>query len=369
MRTRWIYGLVLIAAIAFVATEAGAQAAPGALFIESNSQSENTILKFNRLEDGRIQPAGEFSTGGKGTGAGLGNAGALALSRDDRFIFAVNAGSNDISVLAITEGGLRLIDRKPSGGLYPISVTENHGIVYVLNNGSAAGGVDNISGFRVSKRGYLTAISGSTRPLSAPAVAPAQVRFDEEGETLIVTEKNTNIIDTYSLNEIGLANGPSSIPSNGATPFGFAVGKRGQVFVTDAAGGTPNASALSAYELSDTGLHAIGGASATHQTSACWAATTHDGRFVYTANTGSNTISGFSIGHDGRVTLLNADGRTAPTEGAPADLGFSNGDRFLYVVNGASHSISGFRVFEDGSLSPVGGFSGLPAGTTGLAVH
>jgi 6-phosphogluconolactonase len=265
MRSGWIYGLVLTAATAFAPTDVHAQGASGALYVGSNSQSANTVLRFNRFSDGRIEPAGEFSTGGQGSGAGLGNAGGVVFTQDERFVLAVNAGSNDISVLGVKEDGLYLVDRKPSGGPHPISVTENHGIVYVLNNGSAAGGVDNISGFRLSRRGQLSAIPGSTRPLSAANVGPAQIRFDEEGETLIVTEKNTNIIDTYSLNETGLAYGPHSIASNAATPFGFALGKRGQVFVTDAGGGVANGSALSAYELTDTGLHAIGGASATHQ--------------------------------------------------------------------------------------------------------
>lgn len=369
MRKGQIYGLVLLAATALAGIELQAQAAPGTLFIESNSAAGNTILKFNRYGDGRLEPAGEFSTGGKGTGAGLGNAGALYLTADDRFLLAVNAGSNEISVLAVKEDGLALVDRKPSGGLHPISITENHGVVYVLNNGSAAGGSDNISGFRISNRGYISAIPGSTRPLSSPATGPAQIGFDREGETLVVTEKNNNVIDTYSLNSNGLAYGPTSIASNGVTPFGFAFGKRGQVFVTDAAGGAPNASALSAFELTDAGLRAVAAASGTHQTSACWAATTHDGRFVYTANTASNTITGFGVAHDGHLTLLDVDGQTAATEGAPADLGLSNGDRFLYVVNGASHSISGFQVAEDGSLAPAGGFSGLPVGTTGLVVR
>jgi len=370
MRSKWLYGLVLTLGAAVASTISLAQAsAPGVVYIESNSQSGNSVLKFNRFGDGRLEPAGEFPTGGTGTGAGLGNQGALFLTDDDRFLFAVNAASNNVSVFAVNEDGLQLIDRKPSGGSTPISVTESHGILYVLNNGSATGSVDNISGFRVSKQGRLTPIPGSTRSLSAPAVGPAQIHFDQEGETLIVTEKNTNLIDTFAVAENGTASGPHSVPSTGTTPFGFALGKRGQVFVTDAAGGAANASAVSAYELTDIGLHPLASASPTQQTSACWAAATHDGRFVYSANTGSNTISGFRVQHDGRLTLLDADGRTAETGGSPADLAFSNGDRYLYVVSGGSHSLNGYRVAEDGTLTPVANYSGLPVGSTGLAVR
>src|SRR6185369_3587771 len=110
MRKGQIYGLVLLAASAFTGMELQAQAAPGTLYVESNSAAGNTFLKFNRDGDGRLEPAGEFSTGGKGTGAGLGNAGALYLPADDRYLLAVNAGSNDISVLAVKEDGLALVD-------------------------------------------------------------------------------------------------------------------------------------------------------------------------------------------------------------------------------------------------------------------
>ena len=368
MGRQWTYGLVFFLASSFAAGDAQAQA-PGALYIESNSPSANTILKFDRNSDGSLAPSGEFATGGKGTGTGLGNQGGLLLTKGDRFLLAINSGSNDVSVLAVGENGLRLVDRKPSGGLRPISITEDHGLVYVLNNGGAASGIDNISGFRISSRGYLTPIPGSTQTLSAPSVGPAQIHFNEEGNSLIVTEKNTNTIDVYRVNDYGVAGNRISYPSNGATPFGFALGKRGQVFVTDAAGGAPNASAVSGYELSESGLKAIGGASATNRTSACWAAVTHDGRFVYSANTGDNTISAFSIAHDGTLSLLNDNGSAAPADGAPADLAFSDGDRFLYVVNGAAHSINAYAVHQDGSLSPAGGISGLPAGSTGLAAR
>ena len=38
-------------------------------------------------------------------------------------------------------------------------------------------------------------------------------------------------------------------------------------------------------------------------------------RFGYTTNTGSGTLSGFSIGRDGRLSLLDPDGATAASAG------------------------------------------------------
>ena len=109
--------------------------------------------------------AGMVPTGGMGTGGGLGNAGALALSENGQWLIAVNAGSNDVSVFRVLGDKLQLTDRAGSGGLMPISVTIDRHIVYVLNDGGTA----NISGFILDPAGKLHSIAGSTRALSSAA--------------------------------------------------------------------------------------------------------------------------------------------------------------------------------------------------------
>ena len=102
---------------------------------------------------------------------------------------------------------------------------------------------------------------------------------------------------------------------------------------------------------------------------ACWVVATHSGRFAYTTNTGSASVSGYSIAADGTPTLLDSNGITAVTGKGPIDAGFSFGDRFLYVLDSGDHSISAFSVRHDGALSPVGTTTGLPAGANGLAAR
>src|SRR5262249_43358491 len=140
------------------------------------------------------------------------------------------------------------VETRPSGGVFPISLTVNHRILYVLNNGAAAGGTDNIAGFSVSNEGHLTAIA-SGLALSSPNVGPAQIGFDTDGDLLLVTEKSTNNLDVFSVDANGVASGPTVLPSAGQTPFGFAFGKRSQVFVSEAFGGAANASAVSSYRV------------------------------------------------------------------------------------------------------------------------
>src|SRR4029079_14381215 len=127
--------------------------------------------------------------------------------------------------------------------------TVYHDLLYVLN----AGGSGNITGFNIGRHGTLTPISGSTRPLSGGATGPAQVQFSPDGDLLVVTEKTTNLIDTYTVDRHGIANGPTTHPSSGATPFGFAFSKRGTLIVSEAIGGTPGLSAVSSYDLDDDG--------------------------------------------------------------------------------------------------------------------
>ncbi len=248
MKSKLSFALLLTAVVAL--SSLPSFAAAGAVYTLNNSSSGNAVLAFSRSADGQIVFAGMVATGGTGTGAGLGNQGALAIDAANQFLFAVNAGSNDISVFRIRENGLRLVDRVPSGGEQPISLTVSRKVLYVLNNGAAVGGSDSIAGFAVGANGHLKPIV-SGLPLSAASVGPAQIGFNTDGDILLVAEKNTNNIDVFSVDDDGVAVGPTVVPSAGETPFGFAFGKRNEVFVSDAFGGAANAGAVSSYVVSD----------------------------------------------------------------------------------------------------------------------
>jgi len=362
---------VAIAAIAtLTVTHQGAARAEeslAAVYTMSNASSGNRILAFHRAPNGTLTAAGSFATGGLGTGGGLGSQGGLTLSGNDRWLLAVNAGSNDLSLFGTDDDGLRLVDRVSSGGTQPVSVTIHRDLVYVLNAGS-----DNVSGFRLRPHGKLTPLAGSTRALSGSGTGPAQVQFRPDGRVLVVTEKTTNLIVTYAVDEDGRLGPPQPQASQGATPFGFAFGHRRKLFVSEAFGGAPDASAMSSYRVNADGtLHLVSPSVPTHQTAACWVVVTDNGRFAYTSNTGSGSISGYEIDDDGALTLLNADGRTADTGtgSAPTDLALSENGRFLFVLNSSTHNIGAFRIRSNGQLEPVALTGGLPAGANGLAAR
>lgn len=339
----------------------------GAVYTMTNAVDGNEVLMYMRGPKGALIPGGAFATGGLGSGSGLGNQGGLILSHNNRWLFAVNAGSNEISVFAIRHNRLVLRDKIDSGGIRPVSVTVDRSLLYVLNAGS-----DNVSGFVVGRRGKLSPLADSTRALSGTGTAPAQIQFDPEGEVLVVTEKATNLIDTFVVGEHGLASNAITHASVGATPFGFAFDKRGRLFVSEAAGGAPDASSVSSYRVSEQGnLGVISSAVPTTETAACWVAITGNGRFAYTTNTGSSSLSGFRIARNGSLSLLDADGRTgdAGSGSSPIDMAFSRNSRFLYALSAGDGSISAFRVKANGSLVNIQRVEGLPTTINGLAAH
>jgi 6-phosphogluconolactonase len=338
----------------------------GAVYVSTNAVAANEVLVFPRERNGTLGTPRAYATGGRGTGGGLGNQGAVVLNRTMRRLFVVNAGSNEVSVFAVRGRGLALLDRISTLGVRPVSVAVHRRLVYVLN----AGARGSIVGFVLDDHDKLERLAGSRRPLSASAVDPAQISFSPDGRLLVVTEKATNVIATYRIGADKRPDGPRAQPSVGTTPFGFAFSPKGTLVVSEAFGGAANASALSSYEASPGGrLDPISPSVRTTETAACWVVITSDSRFAYTSNTGSNTISGYRLSPAGRLTRLNPDGVTATTRAAPIDLALTPDDRFLYSLDSGDGTISVFRVMDDGSLSRRRGASGLPPGANGLAAR
>jgi 6-phosphogluconolactonase (cycloisomerase 2 family) len=368
-------------AAAAAAAPAGASAHPGedagAVYVLSNQAAGNAVVVYGRDEAGRLRYEGSVPTGGRGTitppppnGAPgidpLGSQGAIVYR--DGLLLAVNAGSNDVSLFSADEHGLRLLDRAPSGGILPVSLAVSGDVVLVANGG----GTPNVTSLRLDRRhGRLVPIAdGSTLLPGGTGAAPGEVDVAPDGDTVVVTEKGTNLIDTFRLRDDGRTVLRASTASVGNTPFGFGIGRHGVVAVVDAAAG-----AASSYQIAGGGaLRTVTGAlSLDGQQAPCWLVETRDGRLAFTGNAGTQAISALSISERGELALLAA--AAATTNGAALDLGLSPDDRFLYArsANGAdaaaAGSVSAFRVHHDGRLTAIDTVSDVPPGAQGLAVR
>jgi 6-phosphogluconolactonase len=367
-RVGW-FALLALSMLGVLAFAESAAAAPnlgrGAVFVMSNLPAGNSILVFRRVVNGKLTPAGAYSTGGLGNGTkpdSLQSQSSLVLSGNR--LFAVNAGSNEISVLSIGAKNLLLVSKVSSGGLMPTSLAVLDDLLYVVNAGSGQ-----ITGFRIGSGGQLTPLAGSTRNLSGgPAADPSQISFTPDGGALLVTEKEPNLIDVFQVGDDGLTTGPVPTPSNGPVPFGFDFDRRGHLIVSETFGGAPNAGAASSYELAADGTPSvISGSVGSEQTATCWVVT--NGSSVYTTNTMSGSISRYRIDKDGILTLQEAVAGT--TGGAPIDMALDRDGQFLYAVVDTTGTIAAFRIEDDGSLTPLrgGGARGLPPFAQGIAAQ
>ncbi len=339
-------------------------AAGGWVYTSSNAAAGNQVLVFARAADGSLSAASTVATGGLGSAKGLGSQGAVTLSRSGRYLFVVNAQSNDVSTFSVRKGVLSLISVTPSGGLHPISVTEGEGRVYVLNDGGAG----NVVGFR-NVGGTLSALKNGVQGLSAAGgTGPAQVGLSDDGDTLVVSEKALNKLVTYSVRDSGALGAPVVTASPGNTPFGFAFNRRNRLVVSEAWGGAAGASTVSSYRFSEAGGATpilVSAAVPDTQSAACWVAITPNGRYAYITNTASNTVSSYTIARNGSVSLL--EPAVAASGMGPTDEMVSGDGRQLFVLNGRSASISSFSVGRDGKLGAPIVLSGLPATSLGLA--
>ena len=333
------------------------------IYTLDNAVADTRVVVIEHNAGGSLVAIGSVSTQGKGSGANLGSQGSLALSSNGRWLFAVSAGSNQITTFAIDGDELTFVSTVPSGGTMPISVTSHGKLVYVLN----AGGAGNITGFELDHRGTLAPIAGSTQSLGGAATGPAEIKFTQDGEHLVVSEKTANALLVFELAD-GVAQPGTFNGSVGNVPFGFDIDARDHVIVSEAQAGT-----VSSYELRErTGnLAVITASTQTHQGAPCWLILTPNGRYAYTGNAGTSTITGFSVTHAGLLNILAPSGLNASTGSGShtIDLATSADGKFLYALANVGQSVTAFRIGRDGSLTRAGDFSGVPVSTVGLVAR
>jgi 6-phosphogluconolactonase (cycloisomerase 2 family) len=336
-----------------------------AVFTMSNELDANRIVVFERTASGSLRPGNAYATGGRGTAAGLGSQGALVFDENSQQFLAVNAGDSSISLIQrLPSNALSVLANVPSGGVDPVSITRAGDLVYVVNAGDATTPAS-IAGFRIRHHRMLDPISGSQQPLSAAQVGPAQIQFSPDGALLVVTEKATNMIDTYAVTN-GVASAPTSQASAGQTPFGFAFSDNGQLLVSDAFGGGDGLGDASSYAVAADGtLTAITATAPSTQSAPCWLVTANG--HAYVTNTKSSTITSYTVGGDGMLALDQPTGIAAGSAHGPIDAAVSNG--VLYVLAATDHAIGSYTIAGDGSLTRQPDLAGISPTAVGLVAR
>ena len=350
------------------AHEAPTAASP-AVFVQTDDPAGNTVVAYDRNADGTLTQAGSYDTGGLGgvlTGSvvdHLASQGSLQLDASTRTLYAVNAGSDTVTVFGVDGDSLTRRAVVPSAGDFPVSLAVHGDLVYVLN--ARDGG--SVQGFRRSGGG-LVPIAGSHRSLGLDASAtpefvntPGQVAFSPDGSRLVVTTKaNGNDVDVFDVTADGsLGATPTVTNLPGAVPFAVSWDGLGRLVLVEA--GT---NSVATFRLDgQNALQAIDTA-ATGQAATCWIVRSHD-RF-YASNAGSADLSGYRVGPDGRLSSLG----TTSTGAGTVDAAATRDGKFLYVQAGRVGQVDAFRVANDGSLTPLASVT-VPnaAGGEGIAAE
>jgi hypothetical protein len=359
--------------------------ASGHVYVNDNTAGANTIGAFDRRADGSLTPipGSPFAAGGQGTGTVVGSQGALQLSGDGRYLLAVDAGSNQISVLRLRrDGSLRAVGSPAwSGGVEPISIAVHGDLVYVANEGDKTTGTgSNYTGFRLGEGGRLVPIEGST--ITLPSTAnPGDILFNSTGKNLIGVEVGTTApstfrIDSFVVDEDGRLTPAEGSPfaAQAAGPFGseFSPVDPRHLYVSNAHGGAGSGS-VSAFNVRPSGaLSSIGGSPYPDgQTAPCWVEISHDGRYLFTVNTGSTSISSYRILENGALSYSSTATFKSGPGIRPFDARLEPSGRWLYVVDAAANTVSAFAV-AGGTLTELAQSPfALPAGATpfGIAIN
>jgi 6-phosphogluconolactonase (cycloisomerase 2 family) len=350
----------------------------GAVFAMTNATEGNEIVVYSRASNGTISRLNNREkTRGLGIGVDTDTQGPLRLSPDNRFLYAVNPGSDNISVFEVEGTRIRFLQIIAAGD-QPVSLTIHGNLLYSLD-GSVAG--NGIRGFRIAPDGTLTELPNSFRMLSSPIAVPGEVKFSPDGRTILVTQKTTNVlltpqnaIDAFSIGDDGYASQmPIRNASFGLRPFSLAFRNDGKLVVVEAFNAAMGMSATSSYQLNPNGtITVISGSIPNGQTDVCWVLITNDGRYVYAANFGSGTISSYSLSPSGTLTLLNGVAAFLGDMSQPVDIDLSADGRYLYQLLRGTGAVAAFRIEANGALTSLGTVTGgLPVanGASGLAAY
>jgi hypothetical protein len=348
------FTLAATALFAGAAVAAPAHHAPSghAVFVQTDNTDGNAVVAYHRSADGTLTRSGTYGTGGDGgVLAGsvvdhLASQGSLVLDRAHHLLYAVNAGSDTVTVFTVDGDHLHRTQVISSGGAFPVSITTNGHSVYVLN--ARDGG--SVQGFlRLGDR--LVRVPSWHRSLHLDPTAtpefthtPGQVAFTPDGHQLVVTTKgNGNDLDVFTVDPL---RGPSARPvvtTDPSTPFGVTFDARDHLVVAES-----GANSVATYTVHRDGTLSLIDRVPTGQAATCWVAPA--GSHLYASNAGSATLTGLRDTGRGALTALG----TTATDGGTVDAAGSPDGRFLYADTGAGGIVDEFAVHQNGSLTALG---------------
>jgi hypothetical protein len=365
------------------------------VYTESNNPAagQNAVLAFRQNPNGSLTQIGSFNTGGTGQinlPKVIGpddSSQEVVATPNGRFLFAVNQGSNSISSFRIdADGSLDLIGTFASEGVQPDSIGIARDKLYVSNRGDSAVGhpgtvAPNITGFQIGNDGSLTPIPGSTVTFPVDT-SPSQNLISPNGRLLFAdifavpgsTAAQGNTLTPFQIERDGnldLAPGGNvGAPVSPPLLLGAAFNPDQRIIYA----GLTAVNEVAVFTYAKSGQLTFVGDVPVQGSGPCWAAVSADGRFLYTGDTGTDSIGLFSLAdplHPVEIQELALGGPHAPPGSPPGTLqtnvfqiALSPDGHTLYAIGQSTNPTGSFAdgnqlhilsVAADGTLSEPNG--------------
>jgi 6-phosphogluconolactonase (cycloisomerase 2 family) len=343
------------------------------VYTESNNPAagQNAVLAFRQTDDGGLKLIGTFKTGGTGQinlpkviGPDDSSQEVVATS-DGRFLFAVNQGSNSVSAFRIDrDGGLDRIGTFDSGGVQPDSIGISGDHLYVSNRGDSTAThpgtvAPNITAFTIDDDGSLDAIPNSTVTFPVDT-SPAQNLISPDGKLLFAdifavpgsTAPQGNTIAPFQIQSDGtlkLAPG-GNVGAPASPPLLLGTDTNPNLPIIYA--GLTGANEIATFTYDKSGQLTFVGTSPVQGAGPCWIAVSPDGQFLYSGDTGTDSVGVFSLKdplHPVEIQEFALGGPHAPPGSPPGTL---QANVFQVAVSPDGHTV--YAVSQ--STNPTGSF-------------
>lgn len=304
---------------------------------------------------------------------------SIAVSSNGFFAFATNNQANNVTAFRIgTDGALLLASPTPANpnpvpvGTAPraVAISRDSRFLYVANSGS-----DSVTVFSIGTAGVLTLVpqvTGNPNPVAAGGSSPIALAISPTGRFLYVANSTSNTVTAFQVETSGILTqvpsagpGTNPISVSGTGPTALAMSSTGQfLYVTNSASNT-----VTAFQVETSGLLTLVTSAGSNLNPLSTGGTTpngiavaSNGAFLYIANGGGN-VSAFTIGSNGLLTLVPISGSTpnpTPAGTGPSAITISQDGQFLYVANRGG-GVSAYTITTGtGALVPLTPLLGNP---------
>lgn len=342
--------------------------------IINDGNSSNAAYVVNSGNDIVSEYAVDTTTGALSPGGadpvGAGGAGTWGVAADPhgRWVYASNFTNNTLGEMVINSDGS--LNPNPAGSSYPlgtgsgaeqIMVDPLANFVYVVET-TGGGGTGLILQLEIDQNnGTLSGASAG-----GANAQPSSMAMDSGANNLYVTEVGTGTsggdVLSFSVNSANHALNLIGTAASGKTPVGITVApgdgfvyaaNNGDNTITGFTRNTNNGSLTPIAHTTATGNGPEGLASVAAGTKS----------FLYVANSTDGTVGQYEINSDGSLTALKPSA-VASASGNPNLMTIDPAGRYLYVTsNNANKTMSEFAINSDGTLKLLG------MATTGDSPH